>query len=102
MTRNDSLLAQLGTYEPADELEGSHRVKMVNLLTSAAADPFSRAHFAPGHFTASVYIIDDGGRLLLHHHRRLNLWLQMGGHVEPEEHPHTAALREGAEESGLP
>lgn len=100
MIRNDSLLAQLGEYEPADELERSHRAKMVNLLTSAA-EPFSRGHFAPGHFTASVYIIDDAGRLLLHHHRRLNLWLQMGGHLENGEHPEAAALREGIEESGL-
>lgn len=100
MTRQDSLLAQLGSYEPADELEGSHRAKMVELL-SGAADPFSRGHFAPGHFTASVYIVDAQRRLLLHHHRRLNLWLQMGGHVEADEHPEMAALREGAEESGL-
>ncbi|MFP5245799.1 MAG: NUDIX hydrolase, partial [Thermoanaerobaculia bacterium] len=55
----------------------------------------------PGHFTASCYILDDGGRLLLHHHRRLDRWLQMGGHVEGEESPEVAALREGSEESGL-
>ncbi|HEY0142509.1 MAG TPA: NUDIX domain-containing protein [Thermoanaerobaculia bacterium] len=100
MTRHESLLAQLGCYEPADELEGSHRAKMLSLLNDGA-EPFSRAHFAPGHFTASVYIVDTDLRLLLHHHRRLNLWLQMGGHVEGDEHPEVAALREGVEESGL-
>ena len=71
-------------------------------LLERAEEAFSRAHFEPGHFTASVYIIDDGGRLLLHHHRRLNRWLQMGGHVEGNEPPDLAALREGSEESGLP
>ena len=34
-------------------------------------------------------------------HRRLNRWLQPGGHVEPGELPHEAALREVAEETGL-
>lgn len=99
MSRHDALLAQLRTYTPADALEARHLGAMVNLLTSHGA--FSRSHFAPGHFTASCYIIDDGGRLLLHHHRRLNRWLQMGGHVEGNESPSMAALREGREESGL-
>jgi 8-oxo-dGTP pyrophosphatase MutT (NUDIX family) len=100
MSRHESLLAQLRTYEPADELESRHRLAMCALLTGSA-DPFTRAHYLPGHFTASCYIIDHAGRLLLHHHRRLNLWLQMGGHIEPEEAVDAAALREGAEESGL-
>jgi 8-oxo-dGTP pyrophosphatase MutT (NUDIX family) len=100
MMRTARLLEQLRAYAPADTAEAEHHQSMVNLLT-AASDPFSRGHFAPGHFTASLYIVDDGGRLLLHHHRRLDRWLQMGGHVEGDETPELAALREGAEESGL-
>ena len=99
MTRHERLLAELKAYGAADDAEERHRLAMVDLLESA--DAFSRAHFVPGHFTASCYILDDGGRLLLHHHRRLQRWLQMGGHVEGDELPHTAALREGSEESGL-
>jgi len=95
-----TFLDQLRTYAPSDEAEMAHRERMIDLLTSAP-DPFSRAHFAPGHFTASCYIVDGSGRLLLHHHRRLDRWLQMGGHVEPGESTALAALREGAEESGL-
>jgi len=100
MTRDQRLLAQLTTYEPVDSLEAEHRRAMFALLQSPA-DPFSREHFVPGHFTASCFIVDDGGRLLLHHHRRLQRWLQMGGHVEGSEELAAAALREGAEESGL-
>ena len=100
-SRNELLLAELRRYEPFDELEDSHRRAMVNLLMGAP-DPFSRAQFLPGHFTASCYILDGSARLLLHHHRRLNRWLQMGGHVDGEEMPEAAALREGREESGLP
>jgi 8-oxo-dGTP pyrophosphatase MutT (NUDIX family) len=100
MSRWESLLAQLHGYEPFDELEARHRAAMVALLSSADA-AFSRSHFEPGHFTASCFIIDDAGRLLLHHHRRLQRWLQMGGHVEGDESPQLAAFREGSEESGL-
>jgi 8-oxo-dGTP pyrophosphatase MutT (NUDIX family) len=99
MTRHERLLRELHRYGAADDAEEEHRRAMVTLL--AEDDAFSRGRFAPGHFTASCFIVDGGGRLLLHHHRRLNCWLQMGGHLEGEESPEVAALREGAEESGL-
>lgn len=100
MTRHETLLAELRAYRGIDEAEERHRLAMIELLAEEGA--FSRGHFVPGHFTASCYIIDDRGRMLLHHHRRLDRWLQMGGHVEGEERPSVTALREGAEESGLP
>jgi 8-oxo-dGTP pyrophosphatase MutT (NUDIX family) len=100
MSRQNTLLDQLRAYEPSDPLEKSHRQRMVKLLTDAT-EPFSRDHFTPGHVTAGCFIVDAGGRLLLHHHRRLNLWLHMGGHVEGEESAAAAALREAFEESGL-
>lgn len=99
MTRQESLLGELRAYRGVDETEERHRLAMIELLTRTGA--FSRDHFVPGHFTASCYIIDDAGRMLLHHHRRLDRWLQMGGHVEGDEAPSLTALREGAEESGL-
>ena len=99
MTRHERLRAELERYETSDATEERHRAAMVALLD--AADAFSRAHFTPGHFTASCYVIDDAGRLLLHHHRRLDRWLQMGGHIEGDESPALSALREGEEESGL-
>ena len=97
--RRRRLLAQLEHYRPADALEARHHAAIVDLV-AGAEDAFARTHFAPGHITASCFIV-DGDRLLLHHHRRLNRWLQMGGHVEAGEDPASAALREGAEESGL-
>ncbi len=90
----------IAAYKPADELEAVHRQSLLDLLRTAA-EPYSRTHFVPGHVTASCFILDLGGRLLLHHHRRLNRWLQMGGHLEPGEQPLDAAFREATEESGL-
>lgn len=101
MPRHEQLLAQLRMYAPADDGEARHLGAMVKLLTSGP-DVFSRGHFTPGHVTASCYIVDPAtARLLLHHHRRLGRWLQLGGHVEHDELPHQTALREGSEESGL-
>jgi 8-oxo-dGTP pyrophosphatase MutT (NUDIX family) len=57
-----------------------------------------------GHITASALVIDPaGGRVLLTLHRKLRMWLQMGGHCEPQDTTLPgAALREAMEESGIP
>jgi 8-oxo-dGTP pyrophosphatase MutT (NUDIX family) len=52
------------------------------------------------HFVATVYVV-EGGATLLHEHARLGMWLPPGGHVERDELPHEAALREVREETGL-
>ncbi len=95
-----ALLQQLHDYRPADALETRHWRSIVDLVTNCAA-PFSRRTFDPGHITASCFIVDHDARLLLHHHKRLGRWLQMGGHLDEGETPVAAALREGREESGL-
>lgn len=52
------------------------------------------------HFTASIYVVNDGATVL-HDHPRLDLWLPPGGHLQRDELPHKAALREAREETGL-
>ncbi|MFF4589841.1 NUDIX hydrolase [Streptomyces sp. NPDC001388] len=56
-----------------------------------------------GHITASALVIDPSrGRVLLTLHKKIRMWLQMGGHCEPaDETLAAAALREGTEESGI-
>jgi ADP-ribose pyrophosphatase YjhB (NUDIX family) len=52
------------------------------------------------HFTATTYVVNDGATAL-HHHDRIGMWLPPGGHVDRDELPHEAALREVREETGL-
>lgn len=52
------------------------------------------------HFTATTFIVWDG-KVLLHEHPKQKLWLPPGGHIERDELPHDAALREIEEETGL-
>ncbi|WP_147652097.1 NUDIX hydrolase [Vulcaniibacterium gelatinicum] len=64
-------------------------------------DPFRRER-RQGHFTASAWLVSgDGRRLLMTHHRKLDRWLQLGGHADGDPDLPRVALREAAEESGL-
>ena len=52
------------------------------------------------HFTATVYIVNEGATAL-HHHDRLGIRIPPGGHVDRDELPHEAGSREVREETGL-
>jgi len=81
-----------------------HEAEAVDLFLALLADPenpFRRERLA-GHFTASAWLVDrEGARVLLTHHRKLGLWLQLGGHADGETDFATVALTEAHEESGL-
>lgn len=51
-------------------------------------------------FTVAVFVVHND-HVLLHPHRKLGIWLPPGGHIEPNELPDEAAIREVEEESGL-
>jgi 8-oxo-dGTP pyrophosphatase MutT (NUDIX family) len=70
-------------------------------LLADPADPFVRGRLA-GHFTASAWLVDRRGRrVLLTHHRKLDRWLQLGGHADGDADLERVALKEAGEESGL-
>jgi 8-oxo-dGTP pyrophosphatase MutT (NUDIX family) len=76
------------------------RQRMIELLDSCP-NCFRRNAF-PAHFTGSAFVVSaDGARSLLHHHRKLDRWLQFGGHCDGEEDVLSVAQREANEESGI-
>ena len=71
-------------------------------LLDDVQDPFFRARLA-GHFTGSAWVVSaDGRRTLLTHHRKLDRWLQPGGHADGDPDLARVALREAEEETGVP
>lgn len=55
-----------------------------------------------GHITGSAWVINRAGtHALFTHHRKLNVWLQVGGHADGDPNVARVAMREAEEESGL-
>lgn len=55
-----------------------------------------------GHITGSAWLVDAAGRdVLLTHHRKLGIWVQLGGHSDGDPDTSCVARREAEEESGL-
>ncbi|MGD9637361.1 MAG: NUDIX hydrolase [Pirellulales bacterium] len=76
-------------------------VDRIVALVEAHADCFERT-CRPGHITGAAWIVSaDRHRCLLTHHRKLDRWLQLGGHADGETQIEEVALREAREESGL-
>lgn len=56
------------------------------------------------HFTATAYIVakfKDEYKVLLHKHKKLSIWIAIGGHIEKDENPTEALQREVREETNL-
>lgn len=94
------LRAQLAAHarrQPADAALADE----FSTLLDDPDNPFLRERLA-GHFTGSAWLISaDGQRVLLTHHRKLDRWLQLGGHADGDRNLARVALKEAEEESGL-
>ena len=84
---------------PVDEREAMSIDRFVSELDRLER-PFDE-DADPVHVTGSAIVTGPRGVLLLKH-RRLGIWLQPGGHVDPGETPWDGAVREAAEETGMP
>jgi 8-oxo-dGTP pyrophosphatase MutT (NUDIX family) len=102
VSRAAALARLLEGHATDDAVERAHRERMLRLAASSG-DAFARSSFEPGHFTASAFVLSPGrDAFLLIHHKKLDRWLQPGGHVEPDDADMlSAARREAHEEVGL-
>lgn len=99
MTRQN-LLDQLDLYIPDDSYEGV-MCRRLRHFVATEEQCFERSLLV-GHVTGSAFVVDlDRTHTLLHHHGKLDKWLQLGGHADGEADILGVAMRETREESGL-
>jgi 8-oxo-dGTP pyrophosphatase MutT (NUDIX family) len=99
LSLRELLLVQVRDRVAVDEREVASIAAFLTEFETLRS-PFDE-HADPVHVTASAIVVGDRG-VVLHLHKRLGIWLQPGGHIDPGETPWNAALREASEETGLP
>ena len=96
-----NFLELLANYPVSGTPETALRQEFLELVSSSA-DACMRSRLA-GHLTGSASLVSaDGRKALLMHHRKLDRWLQPGGHADGDWDLAAVALREAMEETGLP
>jgi 8-oxo-dGTP pyrophosphatase MutT (NUDIX family) len=91
------MLARYGATFPGE----ADTLDRICALVESHSNCFDRT-CRPGHITGAAWILSsDRRRALLTHHRKLDRWLQLGGHADGQWHVEEVALREAREESGL-
>lgn len=91
----------LEAYRPVDAAQQALRQQMLRFIDDFPTSAHLRS-CRPGHLTASALVVaQDSGQVLLTRHRKLQRWLQLGGHCDGDANLAAVALREASEESGL-
>lgn len=96
---NKSLTELLLAYSSTCQQQEIVKQQMLEFLSNP--DCFERSS-AEGHFTASALLLDKKGEnALLMYHRKLNKWVQLGGHCDGNRDVLAVAIQEASEESGI-
>ncbi|MCA9794151.1 MAG: NUDIX hydrolase [Candidatus Eremiobacteraeota bacterium] len=97
------LLQQLERYRlvrPGYDFDDGPRLQGLVDFIKATPECFER--HPPGHLTASAVVLDPTlSHLVLTHHAKLDMWIQLGGHCDGDPDTEAVARREAAEEAGL-
>ncbi len=96
-----NLLQLLHSYSAQWKDEAATVRRMVDFI-EAHSNCFERS-LSIGHITGSAWVVNRAGtHVLLTHHKKLDRWLQLGGHADGNSNLLEVAQREADEESGLP
>lgn len=96
------LLNDLDAYQANGLMLPEETESLSKLLNFINTNPHCFERFNKGHITSSIWIVNhDGSEALLTHHKKLNFWLQLGGHNDGDNDCRAVALKEAEEESGI-
>jgi 8-oxo-dGTP pyrophosphatase MutT (NUDIX family) len=96
----ENLITKLEAYKPMDSDESDSLGYALSFI-KAHEDCFDRTQTA-GHITGSAWIVNQSwDKVLLIHHKKLNKWLQPGGHCDGSTDVIGTAFREAQEETGI-
>lgn len=96
----NNLMKQINNLVPYDEAEMHAKNEILKYLKEN--DNYLGEDDTIGHITASAWIVNNNkDKVILTFHKKLEMWIQLGGHTEKNETVIDAALREAYEESGL-
>ena len=89
----EPVLKLLQSYQPSEEADKRARDETLDFV-QANENCFER-DLLVGHLTGAAWIVDPSrSKVLLTHHRKLNRWLQLGGHADGDPDIFRVAQRE--------
>jgi ADP-ribose pyrophosphatase YjhB (NUDIX family) len=102
MNDRNALLEKLRAHA-ARGLDAQEAAMAAEIIRFVAENPrCAERSLAVGHLTGSAWIVDAAReRTLLTHHRKLEIWVQLGGHADGDLDIAGVAMKEAQEESGL-
>lgn len=98
MNKRD-IIQKLRTFKSFDKFEEEDRLRIIEFLENDD-NCFDRSNKS-GHITSGALVVSADGMVLLNHHKRIQMWLQFGGHCDGNEDILESAMREVEEESGI-
>lgn len=94
-------IAGVGQFDAQTEYDTQTWGRIGNFVADHPG-AFTRDATIGGHITGSAFILSQDGRAtLLTHHKKLGIWVQLGGHCDGIADARFVAMKEGYEESGL-
>lgn len=101
MHRNH-LILQLEEYASSPTITAEERLVLERFLAFVRSNEGCFERSTKGHVTGSAWIVNHASsHALLTHHKKLNIWIQLGGHADGDSDIKRVALKEAQEESGI-
>ena len=96
----NSFIEKIETFHPLTATETRIKERFIDFI-SHNPDCFLRSNLQ-GHITASAFVVDKAAdKILLIHHKKLDKWLQPGGHCDGDTDTLAVAIKEVWEETGV-